>query len=148
MSKAPAPAPKQAKVLYVGCVPMKGSSSFPVSATEALAPMIQELCESFNVPHLAVVDYGKGWSALAATLADRGWPTNVSAIYLDPISKEYEHVASVLSAQADVVIKRVGNSFLLRRNASSSSLSRSRSTPRTPLKSTQEPMLTRPTRRR
>jgi CRISPR/Cas system-associated exonuclease Cas4 (RecB family) len=44
MSNTPAPAPKQqAKILYVGCVPMKGASSFPVSATEALAPIIQDV---------------------------------------------------------------------------------------------------------
>lgn len=106
MSKAPAPAPKQAKVLYVGCVPMKGSSSFPVSATEALAPIVRELCSSFNVPHLAVVDYGKGYSALAATLADRGWPPTIASIYLDPMGKEYEYLISTLSDLADVVIKR------------------------------------------
>lgn len=97
---------RTAKVLYIGCVPMKGASSFPVSATEALAPLIRELCDSFNVPHLAVVDYGKGWSALAATLADRGWPDSVSTIYLDPISKEYEYLVSTLTDLADVVVKR------------------------------------------
>jgi len=96
-----------ARVLYIGCFPLKGAQNPPLNAVDALAPIVEELCRSFNVPHLGVVDYGKGWSALAATLADRGWPTNVSAIYLDPISKEYEHIASVLSAQADVVIKRV-----------------------------------------
>ncbi|MGA1752129.1 MAG: RecB family exonuclease [Pontimonas sp.] len=95
-----------ARVLYIGCFPMKGATNPPLNAVDALAPIVEELCRSFNVPHLGVVDYGKGWSALAATLADRGWPANVSAIYLDPISKEYEHIASVLSAQADVVIKR------------------------------------------
>jgi hypothetical protein len=58
------------------------------------------------VPHLAVVDYGKGWSALSATLVDRGWPANVSTIYLDPISKEYECLVSVLTDLADVVVKR------------------------------------------
>lgn len=99
--------PRQAtRVLYIGCFPLKGATNPPLNAVDALAPIVEELCRSFNVPHLGVVDYGKGWSALAATLADRGWPANVSAIYLDPISKEYEHVASVLSAQADVVIKR------------------------------------------
>lgn len=104
---APKRAPKRtAKVLYIGCVPLKGASSFPVSATEALAPMIRELCDSFNVPHLAVVDYGKGWGALAATLADRGWPMASPTIYLDPISKEYEYLVSTLTDLADVVVKR------------------------------------------
>lgn len=101
-----APKKAQAKVLYVGCVPMKGASSFPVSATEALSPIIRELCTSFNVPHLAVVDYGKGYSALAATLADRGWPSDTAGIYLDPMGKEYEYLISTLSDLADVVIKR------------------------------------------
>lgn len=97
---------KSAKVLYIGCVPMKGASTFPISATEALAPLIRELCSSFNVPHLGVVDYGKGWSALSATVADRGWPPNIATIYLDPISKEYEYLVSTLTDLADVVVKR------------------------------------------
>ena len=93
-------------MLFRSCVPMKGASTFPTSATDALGPLVRELCESFNVPHLAVVDYGKGWSALAATLADRGWPPSVSAIYLDPMSKEYEYLVSTLMDMADVVVKR------------------------------------------
>jgi hypothetical protein len=105
-SSQPSPKKTQTKVLYVGCVPMKGASSFPVSATEALAPIVKELCSSFNVPHLAVVDYGKGYSALAATLADRGWPPGIAGIYLDPMGKEYEYLISTLSDLADVVIKR------------------------------------------
>jgi len=105
---APAPAPKKkaAKILYIGCLPLKGSSSFPVSATQALAPAIKDICDSFGVPHLGVVDYGKGWAALAATLVDIGWPPSHSAIYLDPISKEYEYLVSALTDLADVVIKR------------------------------------------
>jgi RecB family exonuclease len=104
-----APQPQQrtsAKVLYIGCFPVKGASAPPVMAMDALAPIVEEVCRGFNVPHLGVVDYGKGWAALAATLADRGWPTHVGAIYLDPISKEYEHIATVLTSLADVVIKR------------------------------------------
>lgn len=99
-------AKKAAKVLYIGCVPMKGASTFPVAVTDALSPLVRELCESFNVPHLAVVDYGKGWSALAATLADRGWPPATPTMYLDPMSKEYEYLVSTLMDMADVVIKR------------------------------------------
>jgi hypothetical protein len=30
----------------------------------------------------------------------------VSAMYLDPLSKEYEHLVSVLMGLADVVVKR------------------------------------------
>lgn len=107
---APQPAPQQrrnsAKVLYIGCFPVKGASAPPAMAMDALAPIVEEVCRGFNVPHLGVVDYGKGWAALAATLADRGWPSHVGAIYLDPISKEYEHIATVLTSLADVVIKR------------------------------------------
>lgn len=104
----PTPAPRRngAKVLYIGCVPLKGASSPCVPVMDALAPIVAEVCAGFGVPHLGVVDYGKGWSALVATVADRGWPDGVGALYLDPISKEYEHLCSPLVTLADVVIKR------------------------------------------
>lgn len=97
---------KQTKILYIGCLPLKGASMFPVPVTQAFAPLIKEVCEGFNVPHLGVVEYGKGYSALVATVADRGWSPQYNALYLDPMSKEYEHLVSLLSDLADVVIKR------------------------------------------
>ena len=108
-TSAPAPeAPKRpaAKVLYIGCMPLKGASNAPLPVLDAYADLVREVCTAFNVPHVGLVDYGKGWSALVGGVADRGWVDGVGALYLDPLSKEYEHLVSVLMGLADVVIKR------------------------------------------
>jgi len=106
---APAPEPPKrpsARVLYIGCLPMKGAHSAPVPVLDAYSGLVREVCAAFNVPHVGLVDFGKGWSALVGGVADRGWPADVSAMYLDPLSKEYEHLVSVLMGLADVVVKR------------------------------------------
>ncbi len=106
---APTPeAPKRpaAKVLYIGCMPLKGASNAPVMVVDAYADLVREICAAFHVPHMGLVDFGKGWAALVGGVADRGWPADVAALYLDPLSKEYEHLVSVLVSLADVVVKR------------------------------------------
>jgi RecB family exonuclease len=107
----PSPAPAQSvasgqRILFIGCVALKGATPAQ-NALDVYAEPIRELCKKLKVPHLALVDYGKGWSALVGAVSEMGWPSNVDAIYLDPISKEYEHLVSVLSGLADIVIKRV-----------------------------------------
>jgi len=57
-----------------------------------------------NVPHLGLAPYGKGWAAYAGAVIKEGWEGG--ALYLDPLSKEYEHLVSPLSELADVVIRR------------------------------------------
>lgn len=94
------------KILYVGCIPVKGASNPPVNAVEAYDELIQELNKSFNVPHLSCVEYGKGWAALVGGIERAGWPP-VSALYLEPISKEYEHLITALTRLADVVVRRI-----------------------------------------
>ena len=106
---APAPEPPKrpsARVLYIGCLPMKGANNAPVPVLDAYNGLVREVCVAFSVPHVGLVDFGKGWSALVGGVADRGWPADVSAMYLDPLSKEYEHLVSVLMGLADVVVKR------------------------------------------
>jgi len=103
--QAPAQAPASQKILYIGCIPLKGSER-PSNALDAYAEPVASLCNSFKVPHLSLVDFGKGWSALSGAVAEMGWPSNHSALYLDPISKEYEFLVTVLSSLADIVIKR------------------------------------------
>ena len=105
--KAPT-APKAtnvAKILYIGCFPLKGTKP-PTYALDAYRVHFDDVCSAFNVPHVSLVDYGKGWSALVAKITEAGWPPS-HTLYLDPISKEYEHLVSVLSSLADIVIKRL-----------------------------------------
>ena len=98
---------KTVNILYIGCMPIKGGSNQPVSVLDAYSVQVQQICGAFNVPHPSLVDFGKGWSALTGSIADYGWPAEHRSLYLDPISKEYEHLVSLLSSMADIVIKRL-----------------------------------------
>lgn len=93
------------KILYIGCYPIKGTGQ-PVSALDAFSEQVSAVNEAFKVPHPSLVDFGKGWTALVAEIMKSGWPISPT-LYLDPISKEYEHLVSCLSSMADIVIKRL-----------------------------------------
>lgn len=119
--KTPKPAPKTAKpttpapksgapktrILYIGCTPIKGASNPPTNAVEAFTTINARLCAEFKVPHLGLVDYGRGWAAYSGAIASAGWPNDVSALYLDPLCQEYERLVSPLSELADVIIRRL-----------------------------------------
>ena len=115
--KTTKPAPKTAKpskptkpatrILYIGCTPIKGASNPPANAVEAFAEVRAKLCAEFKVPHLGLVDYGRGWAAYSGAIASAGWPNDVSALYLDPLCQEYERLVSPLSELADVIIRRL-----------------------------------------
>jgi len=108
---APEPQPSQpsqrqgTRILYVGCLPLKGARQPPVVATEHFSALIKRLCMELKVPHLGLAPYGKGWAMLAGAVSAEGW--DGGALYLDPISKEYEHLITPLTELADVVIRRV-----------------------------------------
>ena len=113
VQKQPAPAPitqtqppQNMKILYIGCLPLKGAD-LPTSALDAYAEPVRVLCESFKVPHLALVDYGRGFNALAGAVVEMGWPDEIGAMYLDPLCKEYDVLVSTLSGLADIVIRRL-----------------------------------------
>lgn len=102
----PSGAPKT-RILYIGCTPIKGASNPPTNAVEAFAEVRAKLCAEFKVPHLGLVDYGRGWSAYSGAIVSAGWPSDVGALYLDPLCQEYERLVSPLSELADVIIRRL-----------------------------------------
>lgn len=99
----PKGAPKT-KILYIGCLPIKGASKAPINVTEHFGKLSRQICAELNVPHLGLAPYGKGWAMYAGAVIKEGWEGG--ALYLDPLSKEYEHLVSPLSELADVVIRR------------------------------------------
>lgn len=101
----PLPAHTDTKTLYVGCFPTKGGEA-PINVLDAYSDAIRALCESFRVPHLSLVDYAKGWSALAGAILEAGWAAD-GAMFIDIESRECEHLLSSLSQLADVVIRRL-----------------------------------------
>lgn len=103
---APKSTPR-ARILYVGCMPVKGATNAPKNAVEAYSEINARLCADLKVPHLGLADYGRGWAAFSGAITAAGWPEGVGALYLDPLCQEYERVVSPLSALADVVIRRL-----------------------------------------
>tara|TARA_Y100000114_G_scaffold146987_1_gene158284 strand:+ start:2675 stop:3757 length:1083 start_codon:yes stop_codon:yes gene_type:complete len=99
----PKPTTANTKILYIGCHPVKNGTR-PLNVLDAYREEVDAICKAFNVPHIGVIDYGKGYSALTASIADRGWVGE--ALYLEMMSKEYEYLVSLMSSLADVVIKR------------------------------------------
>jgi RecB family exonuclease len=103
----PQKATPRARILYIGCTPIKGASNAPINAVEAYSEINARLCAELKVPHLGLADYGRGWAAFSGAVTAAGWPEGVGALYLDPLCQEYERVVSPLSALADVVIRRL-----------------------------------------
>ena len=96
---------EEPRVVYIGCYPTRGVST-PVDVMDAYKPAIEEIQTLKNVPHLALVDYGRGWALLAAAIQSGGWPEGVASISLDPRSDAYKYVASALCQLADIVVRR------------------------------------------
>ena len=98
--------PYERRMLFIGCLPQKAPFQ-PVSIYEAFRSEIDGLCRELKVSHLSQVDYGKGWSALQAVIASKGWSSTHLAIFIDPMSDEYTRVGALLIANAGYVTRRV-----------------------------------------
>ena len=85
-------------VLYVNCRPLKGDIT-PLS--EALNPLIEELCKQKNVNHPALVPYGQGWPSLSVLIKDKGLP---SGTYWTPSAGMYDKLCDILIEVCDEVV--------------------------------------------
>ncbi len=107
MSKMPEPAAAAPlKYLFVGCVPLKGGLSF-VEFTEWVGPFQAEVARSHGVPHIAAMDFGKGYGFVAARVAKEPWPDEVSAVVFDPMCPYAKGSLDIMMAKADVVIRKL-----------------------------------------
>lgn len=95
-----------AKMLLVGCTPLKGGSECKMFA-EVYAPLYKQVEDKLRVNHVSLAEYGKGWSEFAALCKSVGWPPETNMLYIDPLDKAWEHIGGILADQADVVIRRL-----------------------------------------
>jgi RecB family exonuclease len=84
--------------LYVSCRPLKKEVT-PLS--EAINPLIDEVCEQNNVKHPALIPYGQGWPTLSVLIKERGLP---SGTYWTSSSGVYDRICDVLIEVCDEVI--------------------------------------------
>ena len=94
------------RILFIDCLPLKGAVS-PTPVSIAYKNEVDELLKVFKVPHLGLVEYGKGWSALACRALEEGWKEGQGPLYIDSSTKESEHLTSILLNLADIVVRGV-----------------------------------------
>ena len=87
-----------AVILYVSCRPLRGEVT-PLS--EAVNPLIEEVCKQNNVQHPALIPYGQGWPKLSVLIKEKGLP---SGTYWTPSSGTYDRICDVLIEVCDEVI--------------------------------------------
>ena len=98
--------PAKLKVLVVGgsAAPMRQGMRV-ANFEQVYLEAIRMICEQASSPSLASVEYGKGWSALGATIRSNGWPDGVDVL---TVSKSYmgrPEVLMELRFLADLVIE-------------------------------------------
>ena len=91
------------KMLAIGSCTVSGVNLVVSSFEEMYRNEIQGVCKAANVKSLSLVEYGKGWGALAAAVRDKGWPKGVDVIATRHNTR-YE-ILAVLAELADIVIE-------------------------------------------
>ena len=93
------------KFLVIGNATPLNNNAKVASFEQVYAQAIQGICSSANVPSLGMVEYGKGWSALAATVRQNGWPANVDVLCVSKSFLSRFEILLELRSLADVVIE-------------------------------------------
>ena len=107
MSKTPEPAAAAPlRYLFIGCVPLKGGLDF-IEFTEWVGQFQAEVARTHSVPHIAAMDFGKGYGYVAALVAREAWPEGVSAIVFDPMCPYSKTCLDIMMSKADVVIRKL-----------------------------------------
>ena len=94
------------KYLFVGCVPLKGGLSF-IEFGQWVTPVQVKVAAVNGVPHIAAIDFGKGYGYVAAHLPSVPWPEGVDAIVFDPMSPWSKHCLDIMVTKADIVVRKL-----------------------------------------
>jgi hypothetical protein len=90
-------------VLFVSAHVVKGA--IPTLALDALKPFIQEICAREKVPHISVIQYGRGYDMLCHLLTQQG--RLPCSMQIDARSFEYQKIGATLESLADIVVRGV-----------------------------------------
>ena len=93
------------KFLVIGNATSLSNTAKVASFEQVYAQAIRSICSSSNVPSLGMIEYGKGWSVLAATVRQNGWPANVDVLCVSKSFLSRFEVLLELRSLADVVIE-------------------------------------------
>ena len=98
-------AAESTRYLFIGCVPLKGAHA--LDFTEVVAPIQERVARQLGAPHVAGIDFGKGYAQVAVQLSQEPWPAGVRAIYIDPMSVYAKGCLDIMIAKADFVVRKV-----------------------------------------
>ncbi len=92
-------------MLFIGCLPLKGGIPC-VDFSDWVRSPPEDVARKLRVPHVAAVEFGKGYAAVHTEFALRGWPDDVDAFYIDSMGPSKACLETLIQ-QADVVIHKM-----------------------------------------
>jgi hypothetical protein len=96
---------KAIKVLVIGNASPLSSTVSVASFEQVYSEAIREICQSASSPSLAMMEYGKGWQALSATIRQNGWPQGVDVLCVSKSFLSRSEILLELRLLADVVVE-------------------------------------------
>lgn len=96
---------KSLNILVIGNASPTSSNANVVSFEQIYADAIREICQSSSAPSLGMMEYGKGWQALSATIRQNGWPQGVDVLCVSKSFLSRSEVLMELRLLADVVVE-------------------------------------------
>jgi CRISPR/Cas system-associated exonuclease Cas4 (RecB family) len=86
--------------IFVGVMPLGGRMILS-HLSDALEPLMQQVCTEMKVSHIALAPYAAGYARLSALIAEKGIPAG--NWYIDAQSQLYSRISDDLYAAADTV---------------------------------------------
>jgi hypothetical protein len=96
---------KSLKMLVVGNATALNGTAQVVPFETIYAEGIRQICEASQSPSLAMIEYGKGWAAVASMVRQNGWPQNVDVLTISKSFLGRPEILMELRLLADVVIE-------------------------------------------
>ena len=93
------------KLLVIGNATACNTNGVVATFEAVYADGIRQICEQGNAPALSMIEFGKGWNALAATIRNHGWPQGVDVLCLSKSFASRPDIMMELRLLADVVIE-------------------------------------------
>jgi len=92
------------KILVMGNSSAMNGKVRVATFEQVYAEAIREICAQCAVPSISMVDYNKGWQALASVIRQNGWPQDVDALNVSKSFMSRSEILLELRLLADLVI--------------------------------------------
>jgi len=100
-----APQSQSYRILAIGGADVNNLNVTCVTFETVYCGLIQSICEQANVPSLSLIEYGKGWAALATAVRQNGWPRGVDVLQISTSYLNQPALMMELRLLADIVTR-------------------------------------------